>query len=203
MAIITGNISRSMADVNTASNALEVEFLDATTSSCYADIEVYRTQVDVVPSTLTDGTTYFVMHNLGFKNVLVRKIELMLAFAGTAASSVSSYRIERFTGSSFPGGTVLQPIRSKNSYSTSTIQIGTAPSGVTITNISFETGSVTRLMHLNQNALNAVVDLNFADDGDAGKLELFTREGLAIRANGAIVAGSRITGQITWEEYLP
>jgi hypothetical protein len=200
MAVIQGGTSGAIMDVGSTSKGAYVELVDASGRK-WAPVESYMAQIDITPATtLSDGTTYWTMRNTGAKLVLIRRLELILAFTGTAAASVSSYRIERFSGATPTGGTAITIVKKKNSFTASTVgDIRTAPAGLTTTSVVFEAGGMTRVMHMNQ-LQHIAFDLSFTGEGEVPKFELASGEGLAIRANGTLVAGTRMVGCISWDE---
>lgn len=198
MTIIQGGVSQVGANVGAVSQGLYGELVDASGRKI-ASGENYSVLVDLAPATtLTDGTSYFFMKTTGAKTALIRKVELTASFTGTAAASVSSYRIERFTGTTPTGGTALTPVKKKNTYSASTITAGFLNTGLTTSGTTIEPSFV-RLSHMNQLA-TVPIDLNFTEFGEGSYFCLDVGEGLLIRANGALVAGTRLTGAIFWAE---
>lgn len=201
MAVIVGGTSGASLDVGSTSKGAYVELVDAAGRK-WAPVESYMAQIDFTPATtFADGTTYWTMRNVsGTKIALIRRLELILAFTGTAAASVSSYRIERFSAATPTTGTAITVVKKKSAFTASAItDIRFNNTGLTTTGVTFETGAMTRVMHMNQ--LQAVAfDLSFTGEGEVPKFELASGEGLAIRANGTIVSGTRMTGCISWDE---
>lgn len=163
--------------------------------------ETYETFVDFTPATtLTDGTTYFAMRNTGTRTAVINAINLTLLFGGTAAATVSSYGIARFSTATPTGGTAQTPVKKKNAMGTSTMgDIRSLGTGLTTTSVVFE-GHAIRVGHANQLAMATAFLEQISNDDESPRLELAPGEGLCIRANGTIVAGSRVLGSITWDE---
>ncbi len=196
--IIQGAISQVGVDAGAVSKGLYSELVDASGRKI-APAECYSAFVDVVPATtLVDGTAYWFMRNTGAKTALVQKIELILGFSGTVAASFSSYRWERIAGGTPGGSTAIVPVKQKNSYSATTITAGFLATGLTVVGVTFES-AFWRVGHLNQlGALSA--DLAMTGVGEGPNLELAVGEGIILRANGIIVAGSRLLGGVYWSE---
>jgi hypothetical protein len=198
MTIIQGAISTTGVDSGSTSKGLFSELVDANGRKI-APSECYSAFIDIVPATtLTDGTAYWFMRNTGAKDCLVRRIELNLLFTGTAAASVSSYRFERFATATPTGGTAIVPVKQKNSYSATTITCAFLNTGLTVGGATFES-AFWRVGHMNQLA-GLATDLDMTDIGEGADLELATGEGLIVRANGALVAGTRMVGAVYWYE---
>jgi len=159
----------------------------------------YRTPIEIVPTTLTLGTTYFTMRNLGTRRAWIVRLELKTGFSGTAAATRSLYEIERFSAATPTGGTALTAIKNDNTFSASSLtDIRFAPAGLTTTGVTFE-----QRWHMtgNTNQLNVDMGQDFTPAADERqKFQLAVNEGLAIRANTAIVAGSYLIGSIQWCE---
>jgi len=71
----------------------------------------YCLSLDIVPTTFTNGSTYFAMRNLGSKTAYLTHVELALMFAGTAAVSVASLKMLKFAGATPTGGTSIVPVK--------------------------------------------------------------------------------------------
>lgn len=197
MTIIQGGISQVGMDVGSASKGAYVECVDANGRKV-APLEVYSVSFDIAPSTLTDGTTYLSLRNTGARVALLRKAEFFLTFTGTVASSVSSYRFERATSTAPSGGTAITVAKRKTTNATSTITALFANGGLTTTGTTFES-SFHRIGHLNQ-LQNVALDIDMTEFGEGSYFELASGEGLAVRASGAVVSGSRLIGSISWVE---
>jgi hypothetical protein len=156
--------------------------------------------IEVVPTTLTDGTTYWAMRNGSTKRIFIQKFELTMGFVGTAAASRSAFRIERFAGATPAGGTALAAVKKANSQPASTMADARyAPAGLTVTGITFEQAFY-RVAVNNQLAAPIACDLDFTNGPEGNRLCLAPNEGIAIRAYGAVVAGAYVMGQMTWAE---
>jgi hypothetical protein len=156
--------------------------------------------IEVVPTTLTDGTTYWAMRNGGTKRIFIFKMELQLGFSGTAAATRSAFRVERFAGATPTGGTALAAVRKANAQPASTLADARyAPAGLVITGLTFEQAFY-RIAVTNQLAAVETPDLDFTAGPESNRLTLAPNEGLAIRAYGAVVLGAYMMGQVTWAE---
>jgi hypothetical protein len=199
---IIGTSSGVEVDSRSASKALFVEQFDSGGRACFP-AESYSAIIDIAPATtLTDGTTYWSMRNNGGggRVALIRQIELIMLFTGTAAASVSSYRFERFNTATPTGGSSITANKFKNSYANTTMtDIRFLNTGLTTTSVVFEATGFIRTGHMNQLTANVVQDFKW-HVSETVKQELAAGEGLCIRANGALVAGTRMIGQITWDE---
>lgn len=162
----------------------------------------YMVRIEIIPTTVTAATTYFAMHNLGTKRAFIRKIEMKEGFSGTAAASRSIFEFERLFTATPTGGTALTALKKNNNTmpTSSVSDIRYAPGGLTTTGVTWEApfflAGVT-----NQLNTDFAQDLDFANSGEQGKFVLNINEGLAIRANTALVAGAYLIGQISWDEY--
>jgi hypothetical protein len=199
MTIIQGGISQVGMDVGSVSKGGYTECVDANGRKV-APLEVYSVAFDIAPSTLTDGTTYLSLRNSGARVALLRKAEFFLTFTGTVASSVSSYRFERASGSAPTGGTALVVAKRKTTNPTSTIDARFANGGVTTSGATFES-SFHRIGHLNQ-LQSVALDIDMTEFGEGSYFTLDTGEGMVLRASGAVIAGSRLIGSISWAERV-
>lgn len=196
--IIQGGTSNVGVDSGATSKGLYSELVDVNGRKI-APGECYSAFIDITPATtLVDGTAYWFMRNTGARDCLVRRIELNLGFAGVAAASFSSYRFERFATATPTGGTAIVPVKHKNSYGATTVTAGFLSTGLAVAGVTFES-AFWRVGHMNQLAALAA-DLDLTDVGEGPNLELATGEGLILRANGVIVAGSRLLGGVYWME---
>lgn len=160
----------------------------------------YSAFIQIIPSTLTAGTTYWAMRNLGTQTVFIRRIELKMGFAGTVAASRSVYEIERFNTATPSGGTAITITKMNNNYPTSSVlDIRFAPGGLTTTGVVFES-PFHQVAHTNQLNVDTAQDLDFVGNGEHAEFVLAVNEGLAIRSTTAIVSGSYLVGSIFWDE---
>ncbi len=197
MTILQGAISQVGVDAGATSKGLYSELVDAQGRKV-APGECYSAFIDVAPSTLVDGTAYWFMRNIGARDCLVRHIELIMGYTGGNNSSMSSYRFERFATATPTGGTAIVPVKHKNSYGATTMTCAFLNAGVTVGAATFES-AFWRVAHINQLS-HLAADLNMTDVGEGPNLELATGEGLILRANGAVLAGSRLVGGVYWSE---
>jgi hypothetical protein len=159
----------------------------------------YAIPIDVSVTTVTTGTVYYQLKNSGAKRMMIRKIEMTLGFAGTAAASVSMFGIRRASGSNTPGGTALSAIKKATSMAASGGAGAFNASGLTITGLSQEQ-DFCRISIQNQLTAAKSIDLDYTQSGETSRLVLASGESLLIAAQGACVAKAFMTGQITWDE---
>lgn len=161
---------------------------------------IYRARIEVIPTTLTLGTTYFAMRNLGTRRAFIRVFDLSAGFSGTAALTRSIYELVRFSAATPTGGTAQTALKTRNTWPTSSVtDIRFAPGGLTTTGVTFE-APFHLIGHTNQVTVDRDDRLAPPPDDEDFWLELAVNEGFAIRANTAIVAGSYLTGSILWPE---
>jgi hypothetical protein len=162
----------------------------------------YITRIEIIPTTLTAGTTYFTMRNLGSKRAFIRSIEFKIGFSGTAAASRTLYEIERFSSATPTGGTPLTATKVDNTYPASSItDIRFSPGGLTTAGVAFEI-SFHLIGNSNQLTADGFQDISFIKNGEYSQFVLAINEGLAIRANTAVVLGSYLVGSIYWDERV-
>lgn len=157
----------------------------------------YLARLDILPSTLVATTVYFAMRNNGTKKVVLERILAALNFAGTAAASRSVYELIRFSGANATGGTGITAVKGDNVSDANTVvsDIRFAPAGLTTAGITFEPHPLALLSHANQLTADTIIEINTEDE-----IVLNAGEGLAIRANSAIVLGSGLQGYVKWSE---
>lgn len=162
-----------------------------------AELE-YSLSVNLVPSTLTDGTTYFTMRNNGTKVIRIHHLLALLSFTGTPAATRSLYSLQRFTVATPSGGTAVTPvIRDSANAVASGAEARFAAGGVTTTGVTF--GSVFMLLGHASSAADVVISPPL----EHAPLVLRPSEGLAVRANGAVISGSIMTLNLAWREEEP
>lgn len=157
----------------------------------------FFTRLEIIPTTLTAATMYWAMRNNGSKDVRIKAIDLALMFSGTAAASRSAYELVRFSGANPTGGTSVAAVKGDNVDDANSVvtDIRFAPAGLTAAGISFETNAIAVIGHINQLTANIVHHLDFDED-----LVLAPGEGLALRSQTAIIAGSAVNGCVKWSE---
>lgn len=158
----------------------------------------YYARLDIVPTVITAGTAFFSMrNNSSTKNAELELVELLLSFIGTAALSRSIYELVRFSGANTTGGTAIAAVKSDNIADANAVvnDIRFAPAGLTVTGVVFEANPLLLVSHANQLTVAPESRASFG-----AKIVLNPGEGLAIRSNGALVAGSGVHGFISWNE---
>lgn len=184
--------------------AARVTIYDTAGSNRYpAYVGGYQCRVDFVPaSILADGTTYWAMRNTGSSQVYLRSVNLTSSFATlTGVASRSLFKIERFNTGTPTGGSAIPIVKRDNSYPNSSIATAMfANSGLTSTSVVFEGNSPMVFGVVNSPGAISNNVFDFAGGGEEGRFVLASGEGLAIRANGAVVAGCAVQGSIWWDE---
>lgn len=197
---IKSGTSADLLTVDPTSKAARVTLYDSTGLPIYAEYSgSYMVPFEAIPSTLTDGTTYYAIRNLGTKRVFIHSIRIKAGFSGTAAASRSQLRFERFSGATPTGGTAFSAIKKDNTMAASTVSdMRYAPGGLTTTGITFEQRFAT-LGVTNQLNVDAASIMEYGDH-PKDRIVLAVNEGLAIRAHGAVIAGCWFIGEIHWDE---
>lgn len=164
-----------------------------------AGIGAYNIIVQVVPTTLTQGTTYFAMQNTdSTKIVHILSIVLSGGFTGTAGTTTSLFGISRFSVATPTGGTASNVVSNNTFFPTSAIgDARFAAGGLTTTGITFDNyffGAVVRSNLAVQPVFPLILNVY------ENPFVLNPGEGLAIRAGSAIISGAAIYGGISWYE---
>ena len=194
---IKSGASADLATVDPISKALRVGLYNSDGSEIFPTFDGnYSVPIDVVPSTLTDGTTYWAIRNTGAKNAHIHRIRIKLGFVGTEAASGSKFQLRRFSAATPTGGTALTPNKFNNLAPASSIgDCRFAPAGLTETGLSFEQ-RFEMLGVSSSHSNDAPATIKFGEH----KFILAPGEGLAISAYGAVVAGCWIIGAVSWDE---
>lgn len=164
-----------------------------------AGIGAYNIIVQVAPTTLTQGTTYFAMRNTdGTKIVHILSIVLSGGFTGTNAATTSLFGLCRFLNATPTGGTSSNVVSNNTLYQTSAIgDARFAAGGLTTTGVTFDNyffGAVVRSNLAVQSVFPLV--LNTYEN----PFILNPGEGLAVRAGSTVISGAAIYGGISWYE---
>jgi len=164
-----------------------------------AGIGSYNIIIQVAPSTLTVGTTYFAMRNTdGSKIVQILNIQLSGVFGGTSTITRSLFGICRFSGATPTGGIISNVVSSNSLFPTSAIgDARFADGGLTTTSVVFDNyfyGVIVRSNLASQPVFPFIVNMH------ENPFTLNPGEGLAIRAGTAISLGASIYGGICWQE---
>jgi hypothetical protein len=161
---------------------------------------IYRARIEIIPTTLTLGTTYFAMRNLGTRRCYIRVIDISIGFSGTAALTRGIYEIDRFSAATPTGGTTQTALKTRNTWPASSMtDIRFAPGGLTTTGVTFE-APFHLIGHTNQVTVDRDDRIAPPSDDEDFWMEIAVNEGLCIRANTALVAGTYLTGSIVWAE---
>lgn len=154
----------------------------------------YSLALNLVPSTLTDGTTYFAIKNTGTNVMRLHSLIMLLSFTGTPATTRSLYSLQRFTGTTPTGGTAVTPAKRDSGNATAAgVDARHATGGLT-TSVTF--GDVLLLAGHASSAADVIVQPAL----EHAPLILRPSEGLALRANGAVISGSLVTLNLAWRE---
>jgi hypothetical protein len=204
MAVIKSGDSTDELTVDPTSKAARSTLYDSEGNPVFNPfLGSYSARIEIIPSTLTDGTTYWSMRNLGANRVFINRLLLKIGFSGTAAATRSLFNIGRFSVATPTAGTAITAVKKDNLHpATSVTDIRFAPGGLTTTGVTFEAP-----MHVlgptNQLNDDHYMDLRFGDlSSISDKMILAIGEGLCIRAIGAVVAGSHLLGSIHWDERV-
>lgn len=198
--VIKSTSSTDELKVDATSNAARVTSYKTDGTSVYAPyIGAYCTKLEIIPTTLASGTTYFSMRNLGAKSVHIQRILMNTSFIGVAAGTRSIFEISRFSTATPSTGTTQAVIKKNNNYPTSNVtDIRFNAGGLTTTNVVFE-APLTLIGVTSQLSYQVTLDFQYPEEADK-RFVLASGEGLCIRANTAIVSGAAILGQIDWDE---
>jgi hypothetical protein len=158
----------------------------------------YAISLDIVPTTLADGTVYWAMRNNGTRMVYLKRVSLQQGFTGTAAASRSSFSLVRFTGTP-SGGTTMPSVKKISTQPTAGATFTGATAGLTATSMTFDTGIFHRVSSPNQLNTQTSVDMDYGTN-EAAQFNLAPGEGICLRAAGAVVSGVFISGSIGWHE---
>lgn len=199
MALIVGGTSQASLEVGATSKGAHTEVKRADGSDVVpVYLGVYTHRFEVVPTVLTAAATYWAMRNTGVVTAYIRRLVLKLGFSGTAAASRSLFELVRFYQGSYSGGTQITPVGAKRVAPTPAVNDGRfSPAGLTAAGILTEAPWLL-VGVTNQLAADHVLDWEAIDEQDC--LLLAPGEGLALRANTAIVLGAYATGHISWGE---
>jgi hypothetical protein len=200
MAKIRSGATTDELTVDPTSKAARVTQYGALGTPVYGSyVGAYMTKIEIVPTTLNAGTTYFSMRNLGTKDIHIHRILLYSSFSGVNAATRSIFEIERFTTATPTAGTAQTAVKKATSFPTSNVtDIRFAPGGLTTTNVVF--GDPFTLVNVtNQLSYQTAFQIEYPEEQD-NRLILAANEGLCIRANTAIVAGAALLGSIDWDE---
>lgn len=200
MAKIEDGNSSTLLEVGTNNNAARVQLFDSSGRALSKDeVGSYQARIEVLPTTLPAGTTYFAMRNAAGsgKLALVNSIMINTGFAGAAAVSRSIFEIVRFSSATPTGGTqITAGKKNTNSDPDSAVtDIRFAPAGLTTTGVVFSTDPIALIGVANQLTVGNNMEMILTEP-----IILAPGEGLAFRANGAIVAGAAVLGAIGWYE---
>lgn len=200
MATIRDFVSKIGWKIDTTSQAGRVTGYKTDGSSVYASyVGAYMTKIEIIPTTLASGTTYFTARNMGAKDIHIQRFLLNTSFIGVAAASRSIFEIGRFSTATSTGGTAQTAIKKDNDYPVSNMtDIRFAPAGLTTTNVVFE-APIMLIAVTNQLSYQVTMNYEYQEEQD-NRFILAPGEGFYIRANSAIVAGAAILGSFDWDE---
>lgn len=225
MAVIKSGATTDTLTVDPTSKAARVTLYDVAGVSINPAYTIYQVAVNVQPTTLSTGTTYWTMRNTasgGGKSVYLRGASLTLSEFFTNTSTVASiaggrslFDLVRFSAATPTAGTALTVMKRRSADGTASVvtDVRFAPGGLTTTSVSFEASPFTYLSITTQGVGFAPATnnnpssaswfnqpLDFTGGGEEGRVILGPGEGLAIRANGTILANTAILGTIWWDE---
>lgn len=163
------------------------------------NVNKYAAVIEVLPSTLTLGSSYFSITNThATEKIAIDAIRMQSSFIGIESLVRSLFGIQRFSGAVPTGGVVVAGAQFDTTKPIASIDIRSAPAGLTMTGVvlgdPFHEVSV-----MSQLRIQAFLDLDFGLGDEEFILQ--PGEGVVIRAGTAIVLGAGITGSITWHRY--
>ncbi len=197
MAIIQSGASADLLTIDALSKAARVTLYNSKGQLANEEYDSnHSAPIECIPTTLTDGTTYFAMRNTGAQHVHLHKMRYKIGFSGTAGATRSAFQLRRFSTATPTGGTAVTPVKFDTRYAPSSVgDIRNAPAGLTLTGVVFETRFET-LACTNQLSNDESGVIDFGEH----KFILLPGEGFAISAFGNVVAGCWLIGQISWDE---
>lgn len=157
----------------------------------------YSIAVNLVPSLLTDGTYYFTMKNDGTNVIRIHHLLALLSFTGTPAATRSLYSIQRFTGTTPTSGTVITPVIRDSANAVASGAVARFAGGGVTTSVT--PGGVLMLL----GHASSAADVVCYPPLEHAPFVLRPNEGLAVRANGAVISGSILTLNLAWREEEP
>lgn len=217
MATIKSGATTDIWTIDATSKAGRVTMYDTGGTPINPAYSTFMSRIEVVPTLLTTGTTYWTMKNTasgGGKTAYIRAMSLNIALivnsaTATTAGVRNALEFERFTGTTPTAGTAIAAIKRRTADATATVvtDIRFAAGGVTTTGVSFDIPFlITQVVTPTINAVNqgvaafATQQLDYTNGGEEGRIALAPGEGLAIRASGAVNAGLSLYGSIWWDE---
>jgi hypothetical protein len=180
----------------TPANSAKVTQVDSAGNELYPNLPLYCCQISIVPTTVTTGTVYWVLRASATKKIQLLWWDLGVSFNGTAGATNSLYEIIRLSAGTFTANltpSIIYP-------STASACLATAANGaagVTLTGPTYETNGPVIIGHANQLGPGFSQDLVGALKG----WEIPVNQGVAIRASGAVLAGSSLKGGMLFAEY--
>ena len=194
---IKSGASADLATVDPTSKAIRVSLRKTNGDLLIPEYDGnYCLPIEIVPSTLTDGTVYWAFRNTGAKRVFIHKMRIKVGFAGTPGASGSRFQLRRFSAATPTGGTALDVIKFDNTQPASSVgDARFAPAGLTVAGVSFESRfEMFGVTSDNNNDAAAVIDFG------EHPFVVAPNEGISISAYGAVIAGSWIIGAMSWDE---
>lgn len=198
MAIIQSGASADTLTIDAVNKAARVAVYDDKGNAINkAPDGSFVASIEVLPSTLVDGTAFWAMRNTGTKRVFLDKLELNLSFIGTAAASRSVFALWRFSGGNPVGGTQLFPLKRDTTLDANSHvgEIRFASAGLSMAGITFDAAPLHKIGIANQLSLAGITDVALT-----WPIVLNPGEGLCIRNYGAVVAGAGVLGAAFWTE---
>lgn len=167
-------------------------------TGCYmANVNIRQTAATIA------GTTVWAMLNSGTLTAFLRHIRVAVSFDGTASAATTlRYEIERFTVATPSGGTLITPVKKRNSYPSPSVgNVRFLDTGVTMTSAVFESPFHTIGVPASPTGQSVEQDLDFETTNERyAPLEIAVNEGLCIRLSTAAVIGMGLKGSISWDE---
>lgn len=146
------------------------------------------------------ATTCWYLNAVGVA-LYIRRMVLSVGFDGTAATNTVRYDVARYGTAVCSGGTAITPIKKKSSYAASAATAGFLDTGVTVTNVVFETPICTLGCPISVTSKAVPYHINLITPGQKySDFKLAAGEGLAIFKNVTAVVGQTISGYIEYDE---
>lgn len=158
----------------------------------------YICHIDLSPSTLLDGTVYWVLSNQDAKNIMLHKIHLQLGSKAGSANNSSIFMITRVRGVPAGSGSVSlgqYDYSQEKSFS----KCMASNSGIDMAGSSILGDGIFTISVRDGQSL-PTYDIDFRHHGDDAGFIIMPSDGLCIKAHGAVQAGVQLHGAFEWSE---
>ena len=166
------------------------------TGSYFAPVNIRQT------GTTAAATTVWYLNAAGSLSLYIRRIVLGVHFDGTAAAALQRYDVMRYGTAVCSAGTAITVVLKSSGGAATTATAGFADTGVTTTNVAFETALTTMGVPISVTGKSAIYKYDFTTPGQKyGELVIANGKGLAIQLSTvAAVVGQSVTGYVEWDE---